>query len=72
MTPEGTFFVPSAWERADSAWRAALTVGLVVADNGVVVVVGITACRVEGGGALSSPTARATERTAAGMGTPAA
>jgi hypothetical protein len=76
MTPEGKFLVPSAWESAASAWRAALTAGLtVVADAGVVVVVGITAGsvgRVGALGVLASPTTRATERTAAGTGTPTA
>jgi hypothetical protein len=47
----------SAWCKVDSAWLAAATAGLSLAGVGA---------------GAASPTVRATERTAAGMGTPTA
>jgi hypothetical protein len=61
----------SAWSSVDSAWRAALTAGLTVV-GGVVIATGGAVGTVFGGAGAASPTTRATERTAAGTGTPTA
>jgi len=57
IAAEDVFPFASAWWSVDSAWLAAITAGLSVAGVGA---------------GAASPTVRATDRTAAGMGTPTA